>query len=278
VAATWRLVVDPGGVKDDTAHGVDGVVSRLDAGLRAAAVPGRAESEKRYLKSELVHYGTPMPAIRALAREVAKGAGAGVGPDGPGRDELVEVVLRLWFALDEPVHERRMAGAVLLEARAESLTADDVPVLERLLRASRTWALVDLLAGGVAGPLLDSGPRAPGAAMSITEATAVLDRWAGDGDVWVRRSALLAHERALRSCGGDFTRFARYADAMLEEREFFIRKAIGWVLRSASGAQPEVVVAWSLPRAGRMSGVTFRELVRHLPAVDVAALQAVRAR
>ena len=35
-----------------------------------------------------------------------------------------------------------------------------------------------------------------------------------------------------------FERFAGYADAMLAEREFFIRKAIGWVLRETGKRQP----------------------------------------
>jgi hypothetical protein len=195
----------------------------------------------------------------------------------------VAVILLLWFGLAEPVHERRVLGGVLLEGRVGLLTPDDVPLLERLLRESRTWALVDLLACGVAGPLLDSGPRdgvarRSGPVLTVAAATAVLDRWATDPDLWIRRSALLAHERALRAGAGDFPRFTRYADAMLDEREFFIRKAIGWVLRSTSVRRPELVFAWALPQAARMSGVTFRELIRHLPVEDVAVLQAARAR
>ncbi|GAA1511342.1 DNA alkylation repair protein [Brevibacterium permense] len=44
-------------------------------------------------------------------------------------------------------------------------------------------------------------------------------------------SALLAHLVPLRHGRGDFDRFSRFADAMLEEKKFFIRKAIGWVPR-----------------------------------------------
>jgi 3-methyladenine DNA glycosylase AlkD len=51
---------------------------------------------------------------------------------------------------------------------------------------------------------------------------------------------------------------------MLEEREFFIRKSIGWVLREAGKAQPDKVYAWLLPRAARASGVTVREAVKYL--------------
>ena len=70
----------------------------------------------------------------------------------------------------------------------------------------------------------------------------------------------------LRQGEGDFDRFGRYADGMLEEKEFFIRKAIGWVLREVSKKRPELVFDWIAPRTDRASGVTMREAVKYLPA------------
>jgi 3-methyladenine DNA glycosylase AlkD len=54
------------------------------------------------------------------------------------------------------------------------------------------------------------------------------------------------------------------ADAMLHEKEFFIRKAIGWILRDTSRRRPGMVYKWILPRAHRASGVTIREAVKKL--------------
>jgi 3-methyladenine DNA glycosylase AlkD len=59
---------------------------------------------------------------------------------------------------------------------------------------------------------------------------------------------------------------------MLDEREFFIRKAIGWVLREVGKKRPAEVAAWLAPRTGRASGVTMREAVRYLPAADADRL------
>jgi 3-methyladenine DNA glycosylase AlkD len=87
---------------------------------------------------------------------------------------------------------------------------------------------------------------------------------ASDEDFWVRRSALLALLVPLRRGEGDFARFGRYAEAMLEEHEFFVRKAIGWVLRDTATKRPDLVYAWLEPRAGRASSVTVREAVKHL--------------
>jgi 3-methyladenine DNA glycosylase AlkD len=231
---------------------IGAVVARLDRDLASAGTPERAESERRYLKSELRHYGVGLPTIRRLAKTAAAGL---------DHDSLVSLASALW---SEPVHERRMLAATLLEDRSDLLEPSDLPVLESFIRQSRTWALVDTLAPSVTGPLFDRHP----------ELEPALDHWSRDPDVWIRRSALLVHLRPLRAGAGDFERFGRYADAMLEEKEFFVRKAIGWVLRDTGRRRPELVYAWVAPRTHRMSGVTIREAVKRLPEPDRERLMA----
>jgi 3-methyladenine DNA glycosylase AlkD len=226
-------------------------VHELDAALRAAAHPERADREKAYLKSTTVHYGVSVPATRALAVRTGKDL---------DRQRLVALATELW---DEPadatVHERRLLAAELLAARVDLLEATDLQLLERLLRGARTWALVDTLAPSVVGPLSERYPA---------EVEPWLDRWAVDDDFWLRRAALLAHLLPLRRGGGDWERFTRYADPLLADREFFVRKAIGWVLRDTGRRRPSLVLAWVEPRVTRMSGVTLREAVKPLDAVD----------
>jgi 3-methyladenine DNA glycosylase AlkD len=59
---------------------------------------------------------------------------------------------------------------------------------------------------------------------------------------------------------------------MLDEKEFFIRKAIGWVLRETGKKRPDLVFEWVLPRASRMSGVTRREAVKPMTEEQRAAV------
>lgn len=217
----------------------------LDEQLRALARDDRAAREKAYLKSTLVHYGVPVPAMHRLAATVGQQL---------ERDDLLQLATSLW---DEPrgapVHERRFLAADLLATRNDLLTPTDIPLVERLIRESRTWALVDTLAPAVVGPLSERHPDG---------LTPVLDRWAAADDMWLRRAALLAHLVPLRTGGGDWDRFTRYADALLADPEFFVRKAIGWVLRDTARRRPDMVLAWVEPRASRMSGVTLREAVK----------------
>jgi 3-methyladenine DNA glycosylase AlkD len=183
---------------------------------------------------------------------------------GLDRGRLVALVGILW---DRPVFERRMMAVLLLEAFQPLLQMPDMKLLERLIRDSKTWAFVDELAIAIVGPLVERSP----------ELRRVIDRWAVDDDFWLRRSAMLALLRPLRRGDGDFGRFARYAEAMLDEREFFIRKAIGWVLRETAKKRPELVYRWLLPRCAVASGVTVREAVKYLSSSQRADILAAYA-
>ena len=232
----------------------------IEQRLREAGDPARAVAERAYLKSSMEFAGVGLPALRGIVRALL--------PRRPtmARERLVAVVTGLWA---RPLFECRLAASMLLGDHAEALIPADAALVERLIRQAGTWALVDELAPVVMGGMVERYP----------ELTAVLDRWAADENFWVRRAALLSLLRPLRRGEGDFDRFARYADMMLAEREFFIRKAIGWVLRDTGRRRPDLVAAWLESRIGQVSGVTLREAVKPLsPETAARLLAAYRAR
>ena len=112
------------------------------------------------------------------------------------------------------------------------------------MRESRTWALLDYLAVDVLGPIVEASPH--GIRMD-------LDRWSTDPDFWVRRASPPSRA-ATDPEGRADDRFLARAEQMLDEREFFIRKAIGWVLREAGKRRPAEVAAWLSTRTHRASG------------------------
>ncbi|HYZ12493.1 MAG TPA: DNA alkylation repair protein [Actinomycetota bacterium] len=220
------------------------VADDLERDLRKLGTRKRAEGEKRYLKSDLDFLGVSVWGIRTVMKSFAE-----QHRDLP-REDVVALIEALWA---KPVFERRMMAAMLLEEYVAVLEPGDLELIERLIRQSKTWALVDVLSGDVVGEIILRNPK--GAAR--------LDAWATDDDFWLRRSALLAQLLPLKH-GAGFRRFASYADAMLDEKEFFIRKAIGWVLRETAKRRPDEVYEWLAPRAHRASGVTIREAVKYL--------------
>jgi 3-methyladenine DNA glycosylase AlkD len=220
----------------------------IETELEHAGSPERAEGEKRYLKSDMHFLGATLADIRRVARKAGRDL---------DRDGAVRLAEELWSV---PTFERRMAAALILELHADDLRSEDLMLIERLIRESRMWALVDVLSGDVVGEM--------GLRLRIRR---TLDRWARDDDFWVRRSSLLAELIPLKRAA-PLEPFARRADAMLDETEFFIRKAIGWVLRETSKKRPDEVYRWIAPRTHRASGVTMREAVKYLDATRAERL------
>ena len=139
----------------------EGAASTVAEALRAAGTAERAVQEKRYLKSELEFFGVTVPELRRVVTGAVRGY---PGLDGAG---MVAWAVALW---GEPVHERRMAAVEILTLAAPRLGAGELAVVERLVRESGTWALVDGLAANVAGEIALGDPRS----------WPVIDGWAVD--------------------------------------------------------------------------------------------------
>lgn len=229
-----------------TALSVREETARIEAALRPYADPGRARQEKRYLKSRLDFMGVGVPATRRVVKGWLRSRA------GLAREDLLRLVRALWR---RRVHELRLSAIELLRARERLLLPGDMERLESMVRTAVTWAYVDALACYVVAPLAQRYP----------ELAAAIDGWAEDDDFWIRRAALLALLPPLRRGDGDWDRFVRYADRMLEEREFFIRKAIGWVLRDVGKVRPDLVRDFLSACLPRVSSVTLREAVKYLP-------------
>jgi len=187
-----------------------------------------------------------MPEIRRAANDFAR-----EHPD-LTRSQLRKIVDELWST---DVFELRSAGVALLSRYADLLEERDLPWLLGFVRRSKTWAHVDWLAADVIGGVVGESRTA----------LKRLPAWAGDDNFWVRRTALLAQLRLLSHEAGDFALFARLAAPLLGEREFFIRKAIGWVLREVSKKRPKLVFEFLREHRDDVSGLTLSEGAKYLP-------------
>lgn len=221
-------------------------LERAGRELRAAGSAERARSEKAYLKSDLRFYGTPMPAIRRIAAAYAK-----AHPD-LDRRELRALAEAAW---KQDRYELRSFSVALLDRRRALLEERDLPWLLDLVDGSKTWAHVDWLAVNVIGDVVWRYPAS----------LRWLPRWATQQNFWIRRTALLTQHNTLKHGEGDWELFTDLAAGMLHEKEFFIRKAIGWVLREVSKKRPKLVYEFIRAHRDEMSGLTLREGAKYLP-------------
>jgi 3-methyladenine DNA glycosylase AlkD len=193
------------------------MIAALQATLRALATPERAAQEKRYLKSADDFLGVTVPASERVARDFHR-----AHPDA----DIRAVATALWAS---GWHEEKRLAVQLFETKPRLLTAADWPLLLCWVRDASSWDLVDGIAAHLQGALLDSEPRFE----------ADVDAWVADPDPWVRRAALVAQVCRLRRGTVPAARIRALCAALLADREYFVRKALGWLLRECAVHDPD---------------------------------------
>lgn len=192
------------------------------------------------MKSTMPYLGATLPDVRRIARDAGKALQT--------PEDARRLARELW---DEATHrEERYAGMVLLGAPVLRGDLDTVPLIEHMVRTGRWWDFTDDLSGRVR-ELHDRHP---------VETAHLMRAWSVDPDMWMRRIAILS--QLGRRDRVDLTLLADLLAPNLEDREFFIRKAIGWALRDAARTHPDWVRAYAA--AHELSPLSRREALTHL--------------
>ncbi|NUS35914.1 MAG: DNA alkylation repair protein, partial [Pseudarthrobacter sp.] len=92
----------------------------------------------------------------------------------------------------------------------------------------------------------------------------VLSQWSRDPDLWIRRASITSQLRAKNAT--DTQLLAAVIEPNLADRQFFIRKAIGWALREYAKTEPEWVAAFAARHRDAMSPLSRREALRRIDA------------
>jgi len=192
------------------------------------------------MKSELPYLGVRMPDLRRAWRPFFAAHPIG------SRAAFDAALAELWD--DAGFREERYTALALLERHPEHVT---LPLLERLIVEGAWWDLVDTLARRV-GDLLRRDP-------------AVADemrRWSRDPDLWKRRVSIIC-QLGFRA-DTDLALLYGCIEPNLGDREFFVRKAIGWALRDYAWHDPREVDRYVRANADRLSGLSRREATKNL--------------
>ena len=187
------------GQMSDAGDFIDLALQREGSWSRADEFQARLGGDPRV--GDLRFYGTSVGAVRGTIRDAL------VRHRGLSHDDVTALSSELWSV---PVFERRLAAVVLLQSKIRVLDNADLTRIEGFVRTAQLRELADPLAIDVVGPLiagLDTVGR--------VRADSVLDRWAREKDMWLRRAALLSPLRELRAGGGDWGRFVRHANLAL---------------------------------------------------------------
>jgi 3-methyladenine DNA glycosylase AlkD len=130
-----------------------------------------------------------------------------------------------------------------------------MPNLEEMITTGAWWDFVDRLAMLV-GRLLRSHPK---------QVRPIVRAWSTDGNLWKRRVSIICQLKFKEDTDLDLL----YAniDPNLADRDFFIRKAIGWALRQHAWTDPKEVARYVRANDSRLSGLSRREALKNIGTV-----------
>jgi 3-methyladenine DNA glycosylase AlkD len=188
-------------------------VARLGDAFNGAADPGRASAMAAYMRDQFAFFGIPTPLQRRLAATALRDLPA------PEEADVVALTAACWAA---PQREYQYAGCDYAIRHVRRCTDRFLGHTRTLLTTKSWWDTVDALAANVVGPLVRANPPL----------VAVMDEWIDDGDHWLVRTAILHQLHARERTDAD--RLFGYCMRRAGDREFFVRKAIGWALREYS--------------------------------------------
>lgn len=218
----------------------------LDA-LKAAAEPGRAEQVAAYMKVERPYLGVPMPAVNALTQDWRRTLTL---------EDRVALADGLW---DTNIHEARVAAAKLL-------TQARIKGDEAVWRLIVSW-LADFDGWAIADHVCMAGQRRLAADPARLDE---VETWTASDHLWTKRAALVItlpwtkqnHPKPEELAARD--RVLGWAAAYVDDREWFIQKAVAWWLRELSKHDPVRTRAFLADHGGRMKPFARKEAGKYL--------------
>ena len=201
----------------------------------------KAPQMKAYMKTEQPFYGVQSKLRKQIFRDAIKKYPI------ESREEWETVILELWNG----THREEMYQALEVAERYKIYHDESAwELFEILLRTATNWDTVDWLSSNLIGQL----------AYKYRHFEKQLVEWSDDENFWVRRASLLAHLKHKEKTN---TKLLSHSILKLAyEKEFFIRKAIGWVLRQYSYTDPVWVIQFVDKYENKLSGLSKREALK----------------
>lgn len=223
------------------------LIGALRSELAAAADPAKAPQMQAYMKSAMPYYGVNAPGLRRITRAVFDARPL------DGVDRWRDTVLALWRGAK--FREERYAAIALTGHRLyrEHQTPAALAIYDEMIVTGAWWDYVDEVAIHRIGPLLGAHRDA---------INPVMLAWSADDDLWRRRTSIICQI----SMRGDADRELLHhcIEANVGDRDFFIRKAIGWALRTLAWVSPDEVVAYVDQLGDQLSPLSRREALKNV--------------
>ncbi len=179
-----------------------------------------AQKMKDYMRGQFEYFGIKAPLRSSLQKEF-------LAKNPFPIEDRHHIIKELW---QFPEREIQYIAMDLHFRSRKAFSPEDLSLIEYCITEKSWWDTVDFIAAKTLGEYLKQYPEA------IKE---VCDRWMDSGNIWLQRSCLLFQLKYKQKT--DIDLLFRLIRELMHEKEFFIRKAIGWVLREYSKTDAKAV-------------------------------------
>ncbi|MFM1607439.1 DNA alkylation repair protein [Streptococcus mutans] len=201
----------------------------------------RAHAMAAYMRDQFPFLGLSTPLRRQLEKDFVKESKASKAVDWVFVKELWEL----------PEREFQYAACDYLRAMQIFLTEADLPRLKQLVVTKSWWDTTDSLDRTIGKINFPS---------SIVDATML--EWSSDDNFWLRRVAI--DHQLLRKDKMKTNLLEKILINNLNQSEFFINKAIGWILRDYSKTNPDWVRTFIEKHKNQMANLSIKEASKYL--------------
>ncbi len=215
-------------------------VGKVENEFRKHADSETASGQKAYMRNRFEFYGVKSP----MRKEIQKMFFA--KDKLPAKSEVESVVKELW---SRPERELQYFAMELLWKFRRQIEESDIELLEFIVISRSWWDTVDMIAGRMMGEYFLKFPE---------KKREYVEKWLASGNIWLQRSATLFQLNYKENM--DVELLSYIIQSLLGSNEFFIDKAIGWVLRNFSKTNPDWVKTFT--DKTNLSKLSRREALR----------------
>ncbi len=214
-------------------------LNKLREKLSAAGNPETALGQQIYMKSTMPYWGVKSPELKRICSSIFKNH----PPE--NNEEYIGAILHIFHNAEK---REEWYAAVNYALRFNKYISEvNIDVFLELVCISQWWDIVDSVSQNLIGISL----------INSTQLKKYLRMWINDDNMWVRRTALLAQLKYRENTNFDL--LSELILTVCDEKEFFIRKAIGWALRQYSYTEPERVESFIRENENKLSNLSIRE-------------------
>ena len=215
------------------------LIKSLEKEFNKHSMPSIARSQKAYMRNQFEFLGLTANKRREIQKKFFQNLEI---------NDLNKFIYKLWN-LNE--RDYQYLAQELLYSNHKNLKTEDIKLIEYMIINKPWWDTIDFLSPKILGEYFKLYPK---------EIEKNIQKWVLSNNIWLKRSAILFQLKYKETLNTDL--LYRIIVPLSNSKEFFINKAIGWILREYGKTNKEWVI--NFVKKNKLSNLSNREALKHI--------------